>query len=156
MIRRPGPVPKDSSQTQITKDEQETLALAGGLARKLGRGSVVALTGPLGAGKTVFVKGLAQGLGIDPDRIHSPTFTFVNSHTAPGGIELYHVDLFRLRDKEDAMRIGFGELLTGRAILVVEWAERAGDLVPDDAVWVEMEMDEGGGRRVRVRIPEGR
>jgi tRNA threonylcarbamoyladenosine biosynthesis protein TsaE len=156
MIRRPDPVLNDAPPAQITKDERETLALASGLARTLGRGSVVALTGPLGAGKTVFVKGLAQGLGIDPDRVHSPTFTFVNSHTSAGGTELYHVDLFRLRDKEDAMRSGFGELLAGDAIVAVEWAERAGDLIPPDAVWVEMEMDGGGGRRVRVRTPEGR
>lgn len=91
------------------------------LARALGPGSVVLLYGELGAGKTVFVRGLGEGLGVDPEEVSSPTFTLV--HEYRGRRTLYHVDLYRV-DAADVDDLGLEELAAGDAVVAIEWAER--------------------------------
>src|SRR6185369_11587791 len=107
----------------------ETLAIAESLARSLPGGSVVHLHGELGAGKTQFVKGLARGLGLDADRVVSPTFTLVHEHraTREGGLGLVHVDLYRVNDPAEATELGLDELPGASAIAAIEWPERLGD-----------------------------
>jgi tRNA threonylcarbamoyladenosine biosynthesis protein TsaE len=106
----------------VTVGEAETRAVAEALATTLLPGDLVLLHGDLGAGKTVFVKGLAQGLGLDPDAVTSPTFTLV--HEYPGGrLPLIHLDLYRLA-ATDLDDVGLDPDLAARGVVVVEWAER--------------------------------
>ena len=105
-----------------TASEKETRALGVELAATLVAGSVCLLEGEMGAGKTVFVKGLAEGLGIDGDQIQSPTFTLAHHHQGTRGT-LIHLDLYRL-EGDDFEKAGLGELVDGPDITVVEWADR--------------------------------
>ena len=116
---------------------EETWALARQLAGELKPGDVVCLEGDLGAGKTTFTQGLAAALGVS-GRVNSPTFCIVQEHrrqsTAVGGNRLLvHMDLYRLHDENDVIAIGWEDYLAQGAILVVEWPDRAGTLIPSDA-----------------------
>lgn len=107
---------------------QETHALALHFAKTLCVNAVVALKGDLGAGKTAWVRGMAEGLGLDPRDVSSPTFTFLNVY--PSDPILYHFDLYRLPRPEEFYRAGFDDYLTAGGICCVEWAEKI-DLPPD-------------------------
>ena len=116
---------------------EETWELAKKLAGELKPGDVVCLEGDLGAGKTTFTQGLAAALGVS-GRVNSPTFCIVQEHrrqsTAVGGNRLLvHMDLYRLHDENDVIAIGWEDYLAQGAILVVEWPDRAGTLIPSDA-----------------------
>ncbi|HYJ46003.1 MAG TPA: tRNA (adenosine(37)-N6)-threonylcarbamoyltransferase complex ATPase subunit type 1 TsaE [Pyrinomonadaceae bacterium] len=106
---------------------EETFELGAQVGKGLTGGEVILLDGPLGAGKTVFVKGLASALGIDTDEVTSPSFTLVNRYD-DGRLTLYHLDLYRLNEGASAAHaVDLDELLTDeRAVLVIEWAERMG------------------------------
>ena len=109
-----------------TNDAAETFALGKRIGAQLGGGEILLLNGPLGAGKTVFVKGLAAALGIDPEEVTSPSFTLVNPYV--GRLSLFHIDLYRLDEGAAAANaVDLEELLTdARAVIVIEWAERLG------------------------------
>lgn len=102
--------------------EADTRAIAADIARSLGSGAVVLLYGDLGAGKTAFVRGLAEGLGLDPDVVTSPTFTLVHEYRG-GRLPLIHVDLYRL-DRAELDEIGLDQDLAAQGITAVEWSER--------------------------------
>ncbi len=104
----------------------ETFKLGERLGNQLTGGEVLLLSGPLGAGKTMFVKGLAHSLGIDPEEVTSPSFTLVNPYD--GRLRLYHIDLYRLDEGPTAAHaVDLDELLTDeQAVMVIEWAERLG------------------------------
>jgi tRNA threonylcarbamoyladenosine biosynthesis protein TsaE len=108
---------------------EQTLALGAKFARALKRGDVVCLFGDLGCGKTAFVKGMAKGLKISPDHVHSPTFTLMNIYE--GKVPLYHFDLYRIRSV-DLFGLGYEEFFYGNGITAVEWSERLEGLVPKD------------------------
>lgn len=105
----------------ITHSESETVAVGRDLAARLVAGDVVLLFGDLGAGKTAFVRGLAEGLGIDPDEVSSPTFTIIQEYSG-GRLPLLHVDLYRLEPKE-VDDLGLDEL-GDKAVVAIEWGER--------------------------------
>ena len=105
-----------------SRSEQETRGIAAALARTLAPGAVVLLSGDLGAGKTAFVRGLAEGLGIDPGEVTSPTFTLVHQYEG-GRLPLVHVDLYRL-ETADLDEIGLDLDVAARGVLAVEWPER--------------------------------
>jgi tRNA threonylcarbamoyladenosine biosynthesis protein TsaE len=109
---------------------EETWELAKQFAATLVPGDVVCLEGDLGAGKTTFTQGLAHALGV-PGRVTSPTFCIVQEHLAER--LLVHMDLYRLHDESDVEAIGWEDYLSQGAILVVEWPERAGSLIPNTA-----------------------
>lgn len=132
-----------------TSSEEETLERAARLASELGPGSVLLLSGDLGAGKTTFVRGLAAGLGIDPDEVTSPTFTLVHEYKG-GRLPLVHVDLYRL-DRADLDDIGIDQDLAAAGIVAVEWAERLARPVIG-AVVVHIK-DAGEDRRV-IRVTQ--
>ena len=111
-----------SMTTYISESEGETQAVARGLATRLKAGDVVLLSGELGAGKTAFVRGLADGLGIDPEAVSSPTFTLVHEYRG-GRLTLYHADLYRL-DKSATENIGLEEMGALDGLLAVEWPNR--------------------------------
>lgn len=108
--------------THVTVGEAETRAVAAALAADLQPGDLVLLHGDLGAGKTVFVKGLAEGLGLDPDGVTSPTFTLVHEYLG-GRLPLLHLDLYRLT-ATDLDEVGLDPDQAARGVVVVEWAER--------------------------------
>lgn len=107
---------------QQSHSEADTRAIAGALATTLTPGAVVLLFGDLGAGKTAFVRGLAEGLGLDPDEVTSPTFTLVHEYRG-GRLPLIHVDLYRL-DRAELDEIGLDQDLAVQGVTAVEWAER--------------------------------
>lgn len=136
---------------------EETWALARRLAAELKPGDVVCLEGDLGAGKTTFTQGLAAAMGV-PGRVNSPTFCIVQEHrrqstAADGSCLLVHMDLYRLHGEDDVVAIGWEDYLAEGAILVVEWPERAGSLVPSDARHVVFtHLDGEERRRIEFRI----
>ena len=109
-------------QTLTSTSETETRAIAAQLANGLQPGAVILLSGDLGAGKTAFVRGIAEGLGVNPDEVTSPTFTLVHEYRG-GRLPLIHVDLYR-RDSADLDEIGLDTDLAASAVVAVEWAER--------------------------------
>jgi tRNA threonylcarbamoyladenosine biosynthesis protein TsaE len=129
-----------------TAAEMQRLAFR--LGQALTIGDVVALTGPLGAGKTTFVQGLAEGLGVPADRhVASPTFALVNQH--PGRIPLVHVDFYRIKDPAELPELGIEEAYD-QAATAIEWAERFPDWLPVDTLQVQIRID-GSGRVLEAR-----
>ena len=126
-----------------SQSENDTRAIAVKLAGDLIAGSVLLLSGDLGAGKTAFVRGLAEGLGISSDEVTSPTFTLVHEYRG-GRLPLIHVDLYRL-DRADLDEIGLDDDLAARGVVAIEWAERLSRRIPG-AVSVTI-TDQGGDRR---------
>jgi tRNA threonylcarbamoyladenosine biosynthesis protein TsaE len=123
--------------------EAETRAIAAALAPSLMPGAVILLSGDLGAGKTAFVRGLAEGLGIDAGEVTSPTFTLVHEYRG-GRLPLIHVDLYRL-DRAELDEIGLDQDLAVQGVIAVEWAERLSRGIVD-AIAVRV-TDEGDDRR---------
>ena len=109
-------------KTITTHSESETAAVARELASTLRAGDVVLLYGELGAGKTAFVRGLAEGLALDRDEVSSPTFTLVQEYRG-GRLPLFHVDLYRLDDSREIDDLGLDEIADG-GVLTIEWAEK--------------------------------
>jgi tRNA threonylcarbamoyladenosine biosynthesis protein TsaE len=130
-----------------THSESETSAAGRDLARTLTPGSVVLLTGNLGAGKTAFVRGLAEGLDIDPAEVSSPTFTLIQEYRG-GRLPLHHVDLYRLKPIEIA-DLGLEDLVLDDGVTAVEWPDRWID-APAAALHVVFEIDGEDDRTIRI------
>lgn len=130
--------------TFVTRSEEETRRVACDLARALCPGQVVLLYGPLGVGKTTFVRGLAEGLGTDPNDVSSPTFTLIQEYRG-GRSTLLHVDLYRLGPAE-VDDLGLEELSSESVVTAIEWADRL-PRVPANAVRVHLE-DRGDDERL--------
>lgn len=128
----------------VTRSEAETASVASALAATLVAGDVILLSGNLGAGKTAFVRGLAEGLGIDAEDVSSPTFTLVHEYRG-GRLTLYHVDLYRL-EKAATDDLGLEEL--HRGVLAIEWPDRLSHQLPG-ARRVSIEILDGDERRIR-------
>ncbi|MFY9608958.1 MAG: tRNA (adenosine(37)-N6)-threonylcarbamoyltransferase complex ATPase subunit type 1 TsaE [Blastocatellia bacterium] len=131
-----------------THSPDETFALGRRLGEQLDKPAVLLLKGDLGAGKTVFAKGIAAGLGLNPADVTSPSFTLINVHE--GRLRLYHVDLYRL---ESAARpdLGLAEIFEDeKGVVVVEWAERLG-FAPDGAVEVDIYYVSDSERKLVIR-----
>ena len=130
--------------TRDVETVEETWALAREIASTLKPGDVLCLEGDLGAGKTTFTQGLAKALGV-PGRVTSPTFCIVQEHRGP--VLLVHMDLYRLHGEDDVLAIGWEDYLADGAIMVVEWPERAGSLIPPDAKHIVFRHVDGEARR---------
>ena len=131
---------------------EETFEAGRDVGERLRGGEILLLSGTLGAGKTVFTKGLAAGLGLDPAEVSSPSFTLVNRHDE-GRLVLYHLDLYRLAEGPAAAHaVELEELLADeRAVIVIEWAERMGSYRLPPTVWrVRLEGDGEDPRRITV------
>lgn len=126
----------------------ETEAFGRRLAKDRGRGSVLALKGDLGSGKTQFVKGLVAGLG-SKTPVTSPTFTIVHEY-AGGRLPVYHFDFFRLQDRQSAARLGLDDYFFGDGVSVIEWADKFPELIPKQAQWISFEMESENERTIRA------
>lgn len=135
-------------QTFISNSPQETIQLASRWGESLPAGSVVVLRGNLGSGKTVFVKGVAKGLGVQ-ESVTSPTFVFVNEYQ--GRIPVYHLDLYRIESPDQAGSIGYEEYFDSDGVTLIEWGERIKQFLPRGAVWIEFEVLGEKQRRIGIR-----
>ncbi len=132
-----------------TGSADETRRLGVELAERLRPDGLALLFGDLGSGKTVLTQGIAEGLGLDAEQIQSPTFTLIHEHDR-GPARLVHVDLYRLQP-EEVEGIGLEELLAGKGVKVVEWADRLPYRVPATEVRLEVGR-EPGQRRIEVSV----
>jgi len=144
-----------SCRTEYTSSSpQDTEAFGSRLACRLGPGSVIALSGGLGAGKTCLVKGIARALGID-ENITSPTYTIINEYRPVAGrlnnCSLYHIDAYRLNGDEDFESTGAGGCFSAGGITIVEWSDRIPGSIPVDAIRIEIEISGPQSRIFRLR-----
>lgn len=122
-----------------TWSENETFQVGKTLGDKAEKGQIYTLTGDLGVGKTVFTKGLAEGLGIT-EPISSPTFTIVQIYES-GKLPLYHFDVYRIGDVEEMEEIGYEDYFYGEGICLIEWANLIGEILPEGIIPVTIEKD---------------
>jgi tRNA threonylcarbamoyladenosine biosynthesis protein TsaE len=133
-----------------TGSPEETLALGEALGRSLFGGITIGLVGPLGAGKTQLVKGIAVGNRAGgQQQVTSPTFALIHEHA--GEFLLYHIDAYRLQCAAELTALGFDELIHSGSAVVVEWGDRVGDALPPEAVWIEITPISKTTRRFSLR-----
>ena len=130
-----------------SKSESETEAIGAAFARDLPGGTVVAMYGDLGAGKTAFVRGMARGMGLDC-RVSSPTFTIVNEYL--GKRDLIHFDMYRLSSADELFDIGWEDYLARGAVCAVEWSENVRDAFWGDEIVVRIEKTGENERRITI------
>lgn len=139
---------------RVSSSPDETLALGRVLGSLMHGSDFVALTGPLGAGKTQLIKGLAAGLGVPVNEpVVSPTFVLVREYA--GRLTLYHIDAYRLGGPDELLALGLEEMCAeANAVVAVEWADRTAAAVPPHACWIELEHAGRQSRRIRIRWPD--
>ena len=129
---------------------EETKRIGRLIGRHLIPGSVVALSGELGTGKTQFIKGLARGVGVNRSyAVSSPSFVLINEY--PGRIPLYHVDLYRLPDSRELEEMGLEEYFYGDGVTAIEWAEKAASLMPSRNIWIDIQWTGRTSRRLLIK-----
>ncbi len=139
-----------SEQVFESRSEAETFALGQRIGVMAASGDIFLLDGDLGVGKTVFAKGVADGLGID-EPVVSPTFTIV--HEYEGRLPLYHFDVYRIADPNEMYEIGFDEYLYGEGVCLIEWPSQIDEILPEEAVRITIEKDLSKGmdyRRITI------
>lgn len=136
----------------VTNDAESTRDAGRQLGETLSPGDIVALVGPLGAGKTVFAQGVARALGIE-EPVTSPTFTLISEYE--GSMPLYHMDLYRLGTPDEFAWLGVEEMLDGEGVSLVEWSERAGDELPERSIQVKINLNDDGGRTIFIDKTRG-
>ena len=142
---------RPAGETVVSRSPNETLDLEERLVRSVRLRGVIALHGELGSGKTCFVRGIARCLGIRRI-ITSPTFTIINEYG--GEHPLYHIDLYRIAGPDEALAFGIEDYFEAGGIAAIEWAERAGDVLPLDAVHVRLEaLPEPESRKITICGP---
>jgi len=135
----------------VSSSPEETFNYGHRIGARLEGGEILLLSGPLGAGKTLFVKGICAALGVAEEDVTSPSFTLVNPYT--GRLQLYHIDLYRLDEGASAAHaVDLDELLSDeRAVIVIEWAERMGNYPLPNNVWlIKISGDGDSPRHIRV------
>ncbi len=135
-----------------SRSEVETFALGRKIGQQAKAGQIFALLGDLGVGKTIFTKGLAEGLGIT-EPVSSPTFTIVQIYEE-GRMPFYHFDVYRIGDPEEMEEIGYEDCFFGNGVCLVEWANLIEELMPPETVWITIEKDLQKGfdyRRIEVK-----
>jgi len=138
----------------VSESPAQTFELGVNIGRILKAGDFVALQGELGAGKTVFVQGIAKGLGVpDAYAVVSPTFTLINEY--PGeAAPLYHLDVYRLSGSADLLDAGFDETVSRKGITVVEWAEKIADFIPEAAIFLAFAYLAEAKREIRISVED--
>jgi tRNA threonylcarbamoyladenosine biosynthesis protein TsaE len=142
----------------ITESAHQTIELGRKIASALHGGQIVAMTGPLGSGKTHLIKGIAIGLDApDPTKVCSPTFVLVNEYQARNSqLTLYHIDAYRLNSLREFERLGFEDFCRPDAIVLIEWADKVLPALSGlDVIRIELSHDGEDKRRIRIVSPSG-
>ena len=134
-------------QKIISHSHEETIKIGEQIGKKLNKGAIVTLTGPLGAGKTVIIKGIAKSLDIN-DEITSPSFTIVSQYN--GRVKLYHIDLYRIENILEIEELGFEEILYSDGITVIEWGEKAKPLLPKETIIISITIGQNQEREISL------
>ena len=134
--------------TYYSQSEKETKQLGFNLSKKVVKGSVISLRGSLGAGKTVFAKGFAEGLGIT-EAIVSPTFTLVQEYD--GVLKMYHLDLYRLSGEDEFESMGGEDFLYPDGVTLIEWSEKIEDMLPDNTIFINITIDKDLKRIIDIK-----
>lgn len=152
-MHTPGPPQAETALclTVTTSSPEETMALGQELAKLLGPGDVVALFGSLGSGKTTLVKGMAQGLGVDPRAVRSASFLLLQEYR--GRLPVFHFDAYRLEGPQDMFNLGCDELFWGEGISVIEWADRVEESLPEEYIKISLFIETPEKRRITLSYP---
>ncbi|MCH7494806.1 MAG: tRNA (adenosine(37)-N6)-threonylcarbamoyltransferase complex ATPase subunit type 1 TsaE [Candidatus Marinimicrobia bacterium] len=136
-----------------TLSPEETHEEGKNLASILNSGDIVALTGELGAGKTIFTQGICDGLKVS-DSVISPTFTILNEYE--GKLPVFHFDAYRLSGPDDILATGFGDYLLREGVCIIEWAEKVKEVIPVSAIWVYINQEQAAEnlRELKIHLPE--
>ena len=140
-----------SIQIQVNSADQ-TLKLGEIIGKSLKPGSIIALVGELGAGKSVLVKGIAKGLDVEEEP-NSPTFVIMNCYD--GRLPLFHFDLYRVVDEDELIEMGYEEFFFGKGVAAVEWADRVPGIFPEEAIEIEIAIPQEGSESAREIIIKG-
>ena len=138
-------IKKDLEKGIVLVNAQGVEVTATDILDKCGSARVFAFDGKMGAGKTTFIKHLCEAMGTE-DVVNSPTFAIVNVYEVANGEEVYHFDCYRIKDIREAMDFGAEEYLYSGNYCFIEWAEMIEPLLPEDTVWVKIEVEENGER----------
>lgn len=121
----------------------------------MGDYTIFAFNGEMGAGKTTFIMALCRALGVVDDLAGSPSFALINEYRSDTTAELiYHFDLYRLETLDEALEIGVEDYFDSGALCLIEWPERVNDILPDDTVWVDVQVNDDGTRRLEITTPD--
>jgi len=143
----------ENSISIITCSAEETFVFARAVGEKLQEGDILALSGELGSGKTCFTGGLARGLGVSENyQITSPTFTLINEY--PARHRLFHFDVYRLNDYSDLDDLGYDEFISGKGVVVIEWAEKIAAIIPETAIFINFEYIDENKRKITIKGPQ--
>ena len=132
-----------------TNSPEETMRLGRKIGKLLKQGDVIALIGNLGAGKTVIAGGLCCGLGVKEDYITSPTYTIINQYD--GKIPVYHIDLYRLKNLDELYNLGWDEYIYGHGVCIIEWADRAAEMLSEEYLMVNIEVTGLDKRKISLQ-----
>jgi len=132
----------------VSHSPEETISLGMEIAEGRTEGDILCLKGPLGAGKTHFVKGLAAGFGIGKNRIQSPTYTLINEYD--GRLPLYHFDCYRMESPREALEIGAEEYFYDTGVCIIEWPDRIIELIPPEALWISFSIVDKETRKIVI------
>lgn len=124
---------------------QELDTAAARFLEQAGGHDVIAFSGELGAGKTTFIQAVCRNLGVEVD-VNSPTFSLVNEYFTPGGDSIFHFDLYRIESMEELYDMGYEEYFYSGSLCLIEWPEKARRLIPEDALWVKIEIGDDEAR----------
>ncbi|MBZ0203543.1 MAG: tRNA (adenosine(37)-N6)-threonylcarbamoyltransferase complex ATPase subunit type 1 TsaE [Ignavibacteria bacterium] len=138
-----------------TNSAEETQKFGFELAKSLNPGSIVAMFGDLGSGKTQIVKGVCNALGVK-QTVNSPTFIIVNEYTASDSKLIYHFDLYRMRSLDEILEMGFKEYLDENSIVLIEWPEKVEDILPANAVKIHIAhtVENENARWIKMEKPD--
>jgi len=134
---------------KITISSLQELDNAAALFLELAGGNtVIAFSGELGAGKTTFIQAICRNLGIEVE-VNSPTFSLVNEYFTPEGNSIFHFDLYRIETPEELFDMGYEEYFYSGSLCLIEWPEKAKKLIPENALWVKIEIGENEARQLQ-------
>ena len=134
----------------ISNSPDETIALGKKIAGSLSSGSIVAVTGTLGSGKTCLTKGIALGLGLT-ENITSPTYTIINEYNRDPCPALYHIDAYRLNCDKDFEDIGGVDTINSGGISIIEWSERIPNSIPENSIFITLEIKDEFSRTIKIK-----
>ncbi len=138
----------------ISPTPQETERIGSLVGEMLKGGDVIALSGELGTGKTTLVRGIAQGMKFDKEEVASPSFTLINEYDGP--LPLFHIDLYRLESEQELYEIGYEEYIRGNGVVVIEWADKVHQAIPQESLWIILRYLDAKRREIVMKAQGNR